>query len=105
MKQQLFALSLGIGGLVFAAHQALGQAAPQCAERGAVVAELAARYGETRGGIGLANGNAVMEIFASDDSGTWTITITTAAGLACLLAAGQNFERLAEEPPAAGKGA
>ncbi|SPH24831.1 hypothetical protein DEA8626_03864 [Defluviimonas aquaemixtae] len=105
MKQQLFALSLGFGGLVFAAHQAFGQAAPQCADRSAVVAELAARYGETRRGIGLAAGNAVMEIFASDDTGTWTITMTTAGGLTCLVASGENYDHLAEDLPASGKGA
>ena len=105
MKHQLFALSLGFGGLVFAAHQAFAQSAPHCAERGVVVAELASLYGETRQGLGLSADRAVMEIFASADTGSWTITLTTANGLTCLVASGDNYEPVSEVAPAPGKGA
>lgn len=105
MKHQLFALSLGFGGLILATHHAFAATPPQCAARDAVVGELASRYGESRHGIGLAANNAVMELFASDETGTWTITVTTASGLTCLVASGENFETLAEELPATGKGA
>ncbi|MDI3336674.1 hypothetical protein QKW60_09670 [Defluviimonas aestuarii] len=105
MKQQLFALSLGFGGLILATHHAFADARPNCAERETVVAELASRYGETRHGIGLAANNAVMEVFASAETGTWTITVTLANGMTCLVASGQNYETLAEQPPGPGKGA
>lgn len=70
MHQKLFALSLGFGGLILATHHAFAAPPAQCAARAQVLAELAERYGETRRGIGLAVNNAVMEIFASDATGT-----------------------------------
>ncbi|MGB3314224.1 MAG: hypothetical protein WBB85_07410 [Albidovulum sp.] len=105
MKQQLFALSLGFGGLILATHHAFAEGRPNCAARDTVVTELADRYGETRHGIGLAANNAVMEVFASAETGTWTITVTLTNGMTCLIASGQNYEALAEHLPAAGKGA
>lgn len=105
MKQKLFALSLGFGGLILATHHAFAQGNPQCAKRSTVVAELSDRYGETRHAIGLAANNAVMEVFASTESGTWTITVTLANGMTCLMASGQNYETLAEGTPLKDQGA
>lgn len=82
---------------------ALAQQA-NCAPRDTVVAQLAETYGETRQSIGLGANNALMELFASDQTGTWTITVTMANGLTCLVAAGQAFETLAETRPTTGKG-
>lgn len=70
-----------------------------CGPRDAVVERLAAGYGETRQSIGLGANNQVVEVFASSDTGTWTITVTTTAGLTCLVASGQAFEALAEALP------
>ena len=78
---------------------AAAQTAPNCAPRETVVARLASTYGETRQSIGLGSNNSVVEVFASVESGTWTITVTTAAGLTCLVASGQSFETLAEALP------
>lgn len=75
-------------------------AAPNCARREQVVEQLANRYGETRQSIGLASNNAVMEVFASPETGSWTITMTLPSGLTCLLASGQAFERFIEQAPA-----
>ncbi len=105
MKHQLFALSLGFGGVILATHHAFAQSGPNCATRDTVVAQLATRFGESRHGIGLAANNGVMEIFASDKTGTWTITVTLPDGVTCLIASGENFETMTEHLPAGGKGA
>ena len=63
-----------------------------CAARETVVARLASRFGETRRGIGLGTKNRVVEIFASPESGSWTITVTLPDGRTCLLATGQSWE-------------
>ena len=76
--------------------------AGNCAPRDAVVKKLAESYGETRRAIGLGASGAVMELFASDETGTWTITATTPRGLTCLMASGQAFELLAETLPKPG---
>jgi len=73
-----------------------GPAAPQaCAERDRIVARLAERFGETRQAVGLGANNAVVEVFAASETGTWTITVTLPGGLTCLVASGQAFENLA----------
>ncbi|WP_299138096.1 hypothetical protein [uncultured Tateyamaria sp.] len=76
-----------------------------CGPRELVVNRLAEGYGETRQSMGLGANNAVIEVFASDDSGTWTITVTTPNGMTCLVASGQAFEELAEVLPAQGNDA
>ena len=80
-------------------------AGQSCAPRARIVERLAEKYGETRQSVGLGANNAVVEVFASADSGSWTITVTTAAGLTCLVASGQAFETLAEALPAKGNDA
>lgn len=88
-------------GLIAAMVPAAALAGP-CAPRDQVVAQLAAKYGETRHSMGLAPNNAVFEVFASDASGTWTILVTSAAGVTCLMASGEAFEQVIETLPPQG---
>ena len=96
----MIALSLGFAGVLLATQAV--QSAPQCGARDTVVATLAERFGETRRSMGVAANNAVMEVFASTDSGTWTITVTVPDGMMCLVASGEGFEAMADELPAKG---
>jgi len=95
MNKKLLTLSLGIGAILLTAQNAYSQSA-NCAKRDAVVTRLAQAYGETRHSMGLGANNAVIEVFASDETGTWTITVTTTDGMTCLVASGQAYEDLAE---------
>ncbi|TNF22190.1 MAG: hypothetical protein EP318_04695 [Rhodobacteraceae bacterium] len=96
-------LALGAGAALFAASQLQAQTLRHCAPRAAVVERLAQSYGETRQSIGLGGNNAVVEVFASQATGSWTITVTMADGTTCLLASGQAFETMAEPLPASGE--
>ncbi|MGB3243685.1 MAG: hypothetical protein WBB25_04085 [Sulfitobacter sp.] len=73
-----------------------------CGPRETVVTRLADGYGETRQSMGLGANNAVIEVFASGETGSWTITVTQANGLTCLVASGEGFEQLAEALPPKG---
>lgn len=73
-----------------------------CAPRETVLDRLASGFGETRQSIGLGANDHVIEVFASRETGTWTITMTNAQGLTCLIASGQAFETLVEELPVKG---
>lgn len=73
-----------------------------CAPRDVVAERLADGYSETRQAIGLGANGHVVEVWASDESGTWTITVTNPNGIACLVASGQAYESLGEELPADG---
>lgn len=76
-----------------------------CAEHAMVVERLASGYGETRQSIALGSDNSVVEIFASLETGSWTITMTQAGGPTCLVASGQSFQMLNETLPTADNGA
>ena len=102
MKFDFLTLSLGIGALLVATQFAHGQQRSNCAPRGAVVKRLQDKYGESRQSIGLGADNSVVEVFASTETGTWTITVTRPDGIACLVAAGLAFETIAESPVAKG---
>ncbi len=62
-----------------------------CGERARIVERLRTAYGETRMGYGLQRGTSVVEIYASEKTGSWTILTTSPSGVACLVAAGQNW--------------
>jgi hypothetical protein len=100
MTHPLFALSLGFGGVILATQ--IAHSNPQCDSRPAVTALLADRYGETRRALGLAGETAVMELFASDETGTWSITMTLPDGRMCLMVSGAGFEAVTEGLPAHG---
>ena len=72
-----------------------------CGKRAEIVRQLGEKFGETRRSAGIAQGQGVVEIYASDETGSWTILITSPQGTACLLAAGEAFE--AEPVRASGK--
>lgn len=63
-----------------------------CAERSQVVERLAERFGETLQSMGMHSNDGVMEVYASEATGTWTILVTSPDGTACLIAAGQMWE-------------
>jgi len=85
-------LTLAATLIAAAAMPVLAQANNNCAERTQIVERLASKYGESRQSIGLGANNSVIEVFASLDTGTWTITVTLPAGQTCILAFGQSFE-------------
>jgi len=86
-------------GLAFAAPAAAAEGR-SCAQREKVVARLAERFGETLQSIGLQSERGVVEIYASEATGTWTILLTGPDGAACLVAAGEAWESLRTVPGA-----
>lgn len=74
-----------------------------CAPRDHVIDRLSERFGEARQSIGVTSGNRVVEMYASPETGTWTITMTLPTGITCIIGAGQAWERLDEEATPAGQ--
>lgn len=98
--KMMFTMSFGFAALILATQNAF--AAPNCSERSVVLNELAGKYRESRRALGLAANNTMMEMFASAETGTWTLTVTLPDGTTCLVASGDGFEALVETLPAAG---
>ena len=85
--------------------QAAAQSQRNCGPREAVVERLASSYGETRQSVGIGSNNAMVEVFASEETGSWTILVTMPTGVTCLVASGEAFEEVAEVLPAQGNDA
>ncbi len=101
MQKLFFAVSLGIAAILTTPSHSLAQTM-QCAPRQAIVEKLHAKYGETRQSMGLGQQNSIVEVYASTDTGSWTILLTRPDGVACLVASGEHYDSVVEELPTAG---
>lgn len=72
----------------------------ECAPRDGVIAMLSNDYGEIRRAIGIAGESAVMELYASNEAGTWTVTLTLPDGQTCLVMSGSDFSTTIGKLPA-----
>ncbi len=71
--------------------------AAQCGQRDQVLRLLAETYGETLQGSGQGANRTVMEVYASAETGTWTILVSDTSGRTCLAASGGGYKAA---PPA-----
>ena len=83
-------LGAGILASLLASASAWGQ--DVCPPRHEIEDYLATEYQERPVASGIANNGGVIEVFASDELGTWTIIITMPTGQSCMIAAGQDWE-------------
>lgn len=100
MQTKFFALTVALSLTLSSAAPVAAQNRQSCAARDTVVSYLLDKYGEHRQSIGLGANNSVVETFASDQTGTWTIVITMPSGVSCLMASGQAYEEVMGEPVA-----
>ena len=87
--------------LVLSAASATAQAV--CAPRELIVKRLNETYGETRKGYGLQNAQLIVELYASDETGTWTLIATRPDGVSCAMAVGKAWrpdDEVLKDPPA-----
>ncbi len=69
----------------------MAMAQSNCANRDVVVDKLAAKYGEAFAGGGLQNTQQIFEVWFSPEQGTWTILMTRADGVSCIMASGTHW--------------
>ena len=98
MNTRMLVLTFGFCAGALSAAEVNAQTG-NCAAHATVVERLATRYGESRQSMGLGFDISVIEVFASDDTGTWTITVTRPGGLTCLVAAGEAYQQMAAMIP------
>ncbi len=96
MIRMVLSAALGFGILASTPVASEAQSGRNCGVRDLVLERLSSKYGESRQSIGLGADNQVVEVFASLETGSWTITVTTPAGMTCMVASGQSFETLSE---------
>ena len=91
----------GLAAAPPAAAQASG--GTLCHDHGKLSQALLERYREQPVSIGLQTDGRLLQVYASSETGTWTILVTRPDGISCILAAGKHYEQrpLAPLPPTA----
>lgn len=85
---------IATGALVFgmvATGPPMASAQSICGTRDHIVANLKERWQEAPNGTGLQTGERVIEVWTSPKSGSWTILVTGANGISCVLASGTDW--------------
>lgn len=70
------------------------QALGMCGKRADFVDALKGKYNETPRALAIAGDVNLVEVFASKDTGTWTILVTTPEGKSCIIGAGKDWQDL-----------
>ena len=86
--KRMFALLLLAFGAVMTSLPAYAES---CATRADVVAKLEGNFQEQLTGGGLHGQSAVVEVWSSPATGTFTVITTDAAGQSCILATGTDW--------------
>lgn len=71
-----------------------------CASHDQLVSLLAQQYKETPEALGVTQDGILLEVFVSEQR-SWTVLLTTATGVSCIAASGENWERERRKPEAA----
>ncbi|MEO1092891.1 MAG: hypothetical protein AAFX81_19905 [Pseudomonadota bacterium] len=85
-------LSLAITGYTTIARAESTSTVTACHDHAILSRALKERYSEEPVSIGLQSNGALMQVYASPQTGTWTITATRPDGMSCILAVGNNYE-------------
>ena len=87
------ALAALCGAIAVSSSSSTSVAQVQCAAYKQMVGLLTKKFSEAPLAMGTVNEDRLMQLFVSE-GGSWTIIVTKADGMACILAAGQNWEKL-----------
>ncbi len=63
-----------------------------CADRGIITERLKTGFHESYQGAGLQSASSLVEIWSSDETGSWTILLSKADGISCVIASGMNWQ-------------
>jgi hypothetical protein len=88
---------LAIDMLTAGSLTASAQQSNMCTSRTAMKNALERKYQEQRKGFGVASDVGVMEFYVSA-SGTWTVIMSMANGVSCIIAAGKDWQDMKPEP-------
>ncbi|MEO1308019.1 MAG: hypothetical protein AAFV38_08845 [Pseudomonadota bacterium] len=76
---------------LFSVTSATAQSITWCGPRTEVVHKVETQFGESRRGMGMRGEGSIMELFTSDERGTWSLIRTYTSGESCIIAVGQDW--------------
>ena len=101
MFKRLFATALVLGAAALAPPAAQAQsglsltaqptAGVTCAPRAQMIRQLEKKFGETKHGVGLVSAQQAFELWSSDRTGSWTMLVSRADGMSCIVASGKAW--------------
>lgn len=94
MFKRTFTAGLALGIAVIAAPSA--EAQNNCGPRDLVIERLSEKYTERLTGGGLQNQNTFLEVWTSDKTGSFTVLMSYATGMTCIVATGHNWSSVAK---------
>lgn len=87
------AVACGTFAAPLAAQSTAGTRMP-CHKADEIAKQLSNRYDEAPVAFGLQSNGNLLQVYTSENKGTWTVVSTTPAGLSCIVAAGKRWESL-----------
>ncbi|MDF1720491.1 MAG: hypothetical protein P1U65_07445 [Minwuia sp.] len=63
-----------------------------CESRSTVLEQLSNRFSEAPVAMGLATNGSVLELLSSGEGSSWTIILTGADGISCVIATGESWQ-------------
>jgi hypothetical protein len=70
------------------------QSGMPCFQRDTLVTALEEKYKESLTGGGIQNETQILEVWASAETGTFTVIITRADGISCIAATGKGWQQV-----------
>ena len=90
----LSVLLVAAGLVLFGALMCPAEAAPECGPRDELPDRLMGAWGETRASRAMDARGLLFEVWTNVETGTYTATLTTPGGVACIVSEGRAFEGL-----------
>lgn len=90
MFKRLFTAAFVFGAAAMA-PPGLAQAQTLCLPRDAMIAALAHDFNERLSGMGIVSETRVIELWQADGTGSFTVIVTYANGISCVLGSGEGW--------------
>jgi len=100
MFKRLCSTAIIFGAAALAPPSTAEAQALTCLPRSDLVERLEGRYGEHLAGGGLQNPQQLLEVWASEETGSFTVFVTRPDGLSCIVGTGQHWNSATESRPA-----
>ena len=91
-------------GIALAALSTPTRAQAPCEQRAKIVSALLQQFEEVPVGAGITPNGQLLELFASP-KGSWTMLLSHPSGRSCMIATGEDWHELADQPKTPGAGA
>ncbi|WP_417728555.1 hypothetical protein [Roseovarius sp.] len=91
MFKRLFSAAVIFGAAALAPPEAAQAQAMTCLPRVDLIERLAGRYNEHLTGGGMQSPQQLLEVWASDQTGSFTVFVTRPDGVSCVVATGQHW--------------